>query len=134
MKKVMISPSKYVQGEGELCNLGEYVKAFGAKALLIASKEDQARVQPLLNEAQEKATFTLDAGGFNLECSWAEVNRLKAVCEAKGSDVIIGLGGGKSLDTAKAVAHLTNKPVIIVPTIASTDAPCSALNCPCWSS
>lgn len=51
----------------------------------------------------------------------AEVNRLKAVCEAKGSDVIIGLGGGKSLDTAKAVAHLTNKPVIIVPTIASTD-------------
>ena len=33
MKKVMISPSKYVQGENELCNLGEYVKAFGNKAL-----------------------------------------------------------------------------------------------------
>ena len=127
MKKVMISPSKYVQGEGELCNLGEYVKAFGAKALLIASKEDQARVQPLLDEAQGKESFALDAGGFNLECSWAEVNRLKLVADEKGSDVIIGLGGGKSLDTAKAVAHLTKKPVIIVPTIASTDAPCSAL-------
>ena len=127
MKKVMISPSKYVQGEGVLCNLGEYVKAFGAKALLIASKEDQARVQPLLDEAQSKASFALDAGGFNLECSWAEVNRLKLVADEKGSDVIIGLGGGKSLDTAKACAYLTKKPVIIVPTIASTDAPCSAL-------
>ena len=127
MKKVMISPSKYVQGENELCNLGEYVQAFGSKALLIASKDDQGRVQALLDEAQKRAAFTLEAGGFNLECSWAEVKRLKAVADEKGSDVIIGLGGGKSLDTAKAVAHLTNKPVIIVPTIASTDAPCSAL-------
>ena len=127
MKKVMISPSKYVQGENELCNLGEYVQAFGTKALLIASKDDQGRVQSLLDEAQKRAAFTLEAGGFNLECSWAEVKRLKAVADEKGSDVIIGLGGGKSLDTAKAVAHLTNKPVIIVPTIASTDAPCSAL-------
>lgn len=123
----MIAPSKYVQGEDELCNLGEYVEAFGTRALLIASKKCQARVQSLLDKARAKATFTLDAADFNLECSWAEINRLKAVCEAKGSDVIIGLGGGKSLDTAKAVAHLTNKPVIIVPTIASTDAPCSAL-------
>ncbi len=127
MKKVMISPSKYVQGENELCNLGEYVKAFGTKALLISSRDDQGRVQSLLDEAQKRADFTLEAGGFNLECCWTEIKRLKAVADAKGSDVIIGLGGGKSLDTAKAVAHLTNKPVIIVPTIASTDAPCSAL-------
>ena len=127
MKKIMISPSKYVQGENELGNLGEYVQAFGKSALLIASKDDQGRVQDLLDAAQKKAKFALESGGFNLECSWAEVNRLKAVAEAKGCDVIIGLGGGKSLDTAKAVAHLIKKPVIVVPTIASTDAPCSAL-------
>ena len=59
MKKVMISPSKYVQGENELCNLGEYVQAFGTKALLIASKDDQGRVQSLLDEAQKRAAFTL---------------------------------------------------------------------------
>ena len=127
MKKVMISPSKYVQGENELCNLGDYVKSFGSKALLISSKDDQGRVQSLLDEAKKRVNFELVSGGFNLECSWAEVNRLKAVVDSQGADVIIGLGGGKSLDTAKACAHLTKKPVIIVPTIASTDAPCSAL-------
>ena len=127
MKKVMISPSKYVQGENELCNLGEYVKAFGNKALLISSKDDQGRVQSLLDEAKQRSPFELLSGGFNLECSWAEVKRLKAVVEVEGCDVVIGLGGGKSLDTAKACAYLTKKPVIIVPTIASTDAPCSAL-------
>ena len=40
----------------------------------------------------------------------------------------MGIGGGKIHDTAKAVAYYMKKPVIIVPTIASTDAPCSALS------
>ncbi|MDR3386786.1 MAG: iron-containing alcohol dehydrogenase, partial [Rudaea sp.] len=127
MKKVMISPSKYVQGDGELSNLGEYVAAFGSKALLVASKDDEGRVRQQLSEAVERSAFVLTSAGFNLECSWAEIKRIKALADEQGADVIIGLGGGKSLDTAKAVAHLANKPVIIVPTIASTDAPCSAL-------
>jgi glycerol dehydrogenase len=43
-----------------------------------------------------------------------------------GADVIVGAGGGLVLDTAKAVAHEMDLPLVIVPTIASTDAPCSA--------
>ena len=39
-----------------------------------------------------------------------------------------GSAGGKTLDTAKALAHFMNVPVAIAPTIASTDAPCSALS------
>ena len=35
------------------------------------------------------------------------------------------MGGGKTIDTAKIVADRAGIPVIIVPTIASTDAPCS---------
>ena len=40
---------------------------------------------------------------------------------------VVGVGGGKILDTSKAVAYENNIPVAIVPTLASTDAPCSAL-------
>lgn len=45
MRKAFISPSKYVQGENELLNLGYYVSTFGKSALLIAHPADVARVK-----------------------------------------------------------------------------------------
>ncbi len=39
-----------------------------------------------------------------------------------------GSAVAKPSDTAKALAHFMNVPVAIAPTIASTDAPCSALS------
>lgn len=41
---------------------------------------------------------------------------------------MVGLGGGKTLDTAKAIGYYQKLPVVIIPTIASTDAPTSALS------
>ena len=39
---------------------------------------------------------------------------------------MIGLGGGKSLDSAKGVAVLLDRPMFTVPTIASNESPTSA--------
>lgn len=127
MKKIMISPSKYVQGEDELNNLGTYVKEFSDKALLVASKVDQARVQNYLDSATQKDSFVLVYGEFREECTKNEIERMRKLAEENNCGVFIGLGGGKALDTAKAASFLAKKPVIIVPTIASTDAPTSKL-------
>lgn len=127
MKKIMISPSKYVQGEDELNNLGTYVKEFSDRALLVASKVDQARVQNYLDSATQKASFVLVYGEFREECTKNEIERMRKLAEENNCGVFIGLGGGKALDTAKAASFLAKKPVIIVPTIASTDAPTSKL-------
>ena len=65
---------------------------------------------------------------FNGECSKKEIARLGEIVKKEACDVVIGIGGGKIFDTAKAVAYYEKTPVLICPTIASTDAPCSALS------
>jgi glycerol dehydrogenase len=123
MRKAFICPSKYVQGEDELLNLGYFVKEFGASALLIAHPDDVARVKSKLDVTAKKFDITFVESSFCGECSRTEVARLQQVAKENGCACTIGLGGGKAIDTAKCVAQ--GEHLIIVPTIAATDAPTS---------
>lgn len=123
MRKAFISPAKFVQGENELVNLGYFVKSFGSSALLIAHPDDVERVRAQLDETARAHGVTFVESGFKGECSRTEIARLKALSAEKQCDCTIGLGGGKAIDTAKCVAE--GEALIIVPTIAATDAPTS---------
>ena len=128
MAKILISPGKYVQGAGEMKKLYEYAKGYGKKALVLITASGYKRVGEAVESSFKGQDFELVFDYFNGECSKNEINRLVEIVKAKGCQLVIGIGGGKILDTAKAVAHLTANPVLICPTIASTDAPCSALS------
>lgn len=123
MRKAFISPTKYVQGEDELLNLGYFVKTFGDSALLIAHSDDVNRVKDKLKSTIDKFNITLVESNFQGECSREEVKRLQELAKEKACSCTIGLGGGKAIDTAKCVAE--GEALIIVPTIAATDAPTS---------
>ena len=123
MRKAFICPTKYVQGEDELLNLGYFVKTFGDSALLIAHEMDVARVKAKLDATAEKFGVTFVPSNFGGECSRQEIARLQAVAKENGCACTIGLGGGKAIDTAKCVAQ--GEALIICPTIAATDAPTS---------
>jgi len=60
---------------------------------------------------------------FSGECSTAEIERAKAVARECSARTIVGAGGGKVLDTARAVAADLALPVVNCPTVASSDAP-----------
>ena len=128
MARVFISPSKYVQGAGELDRLGEYTKVYGKKALVIISAGGKKRFGERVEASRAAAGVECAFDEFNGECSQAEIDRLVEVLKGTGSDVVLGVGGGKIFDTAKAVAAAVDVPVVVVPTIAATDAPCSALS------
>ena len=74
------------------------------------------------------AGLAAEIAPFGGECSHNEINRLRDIAGNAKCTAVLGIGGGKTLDTAKALAHFMNVPVAIAPTIASTDAPCSALS------
>lgn len=126
MAHIIGSPSRYVQGAGEIKNLAKNVAQLGTKLFILTSASGRGRVEGKIAEGLGESTAVYEV--FNGECCMTEIDRVKAAFDASGCDLIVGIGGGKIHDTAKAAAYYAGVPVVIVPTIASTDAPCSALS------
>jgi glycerol dehydrogenase len=127
MLSTTIFPGRYVQGYDALKNLGEEIKRFGAKALLIVDPFVADELLPSFKSGLD-GVIEYQVDRFVGEASDEEIERLGDVVRQADAQVVAGIGGGKTLDTAKAVAHHAKLPVVIVPTIASTDAPTSALS------
>lgn len=126
MIRVLISPSKYIQGAGALTEAEKYIKNFGSNALIIADSLMLSTIDTYLSKGLSGIKYTVEK--FGGECCKPEINRLQEIATKQQVNIIIGFGGGKTLDTAKAVAHFMRLPVVVMPSIASTDAPCSALS------
>ncbi|GGZ80817.1 glycerol dehydrogenase [Ignatzschineria indica] len=128
MLKVLQSPGKYVQGPNALYEIAEYIKPLGKKALFIADQFVFGLVESMLQESCQKSDIAYHKAVFQGECSQNEIKRLGDLFAQSGADIVVGVGGGKTLDAAKAVAYYGGVPIVIAPTIASTDAPTSALS------
>ena len=128
MANVIGSPSRYVQGRGELAHLYEHCEKYGKDLFVLVSASGKKRVEAKIAQSVEGTGAKVVYETFNGECSQKEIDRVVEAFKASGCSVVVGIGGGKIHDTAKAAAYYAGAPVVIVPTIASTDAPCSALS------
>lgn len=127
--KVAGFPSFYVQGPGALDQLGFYLKNLAGCATAAALVDPLVApiFEPVAAGLHARHSIQLDSYPFSGECTRREIDRLVAAMNGNSYGAIVGVGGGKALDTAKAVAHALALPIIIVPTIASSDAPTSRL-------
>ncbi|MEK3686092.1 glycerol dehydrogenase [Paenibacillus sp. FSL R10-2736] len=129
MSQIIYSPSKYIQGSGEITRLGVYCLQMGARgAYAIVDPYILSLYGQEISKGFASEQIPLLLREFKGECSLVQVDQIVAELGSSGVDVIVGIGGGKTLDTAKAVSHFAGLPVMLVPTVASTDAPCSALS------
>ncbi|WP_335908389.1 glycerol dehydrogenase [Shewanella indica] len=126
--RTVTSPKKFIIGKGLLSKMHEYVHDFGDNAFIIADEFILSRLEDEALTGLEQNGISNQLEKFNYECSEVEIQRLVALAEQAHANVIVGVGGGKTLDAAKAVAFHLKHPVVLYPTIASTDAPCTALS------
>lgn len=125
---IFTSPSKYIQGKDALKNIGEHVKGIGKKPLILSDEIVWGITGETIEKSLKSANVDYHYVEFNGEASLAEMDRVTKEGKENSVDVVVGVGGGKTLDTAKGIADGLEVPVVIVPTTASTDAPTSALS------
>ncbi len=122
-----VAPTHLYRGWSLLPQAGEAIAHLGQCPLIVATPE---RYQALAAEFEAIAhdqSLSLAVGTFRGECSEATLAQLRQEAAQHHADVIIGIGGGKALDTAKLLADQLDLPVVTIPTSAATCAAWTAL-------
>ena len=124
MLTVFCSPSRYTQGANSTLSLGKEMATLGlaGPALIVAGTHAISFPSETWRLSLEDAGFSYQVYGFGGECSISEIESVKRRARDQGASVIVGAGGGKVLDTARAAAADLDLPVVNCPTVASSDA------------
>ncbi|BDU50023.1 iron-containing alcohol dehydrogenase family protein [Haliovirga abyssi] len=125
MTDLLIAPENYISGYDIIDELGAKVKKIAKKVLVLSDEKVYKIVEKGLNSL-ENSEIIYTKEYFNGECCFTEIDRISNILKENGYDAIVGIGGGKILDTVKTAGYKAGVKIITVPTIAAT--------CAAWSS
>jgi glycerol dehydrogenase len=129
--RVLAAPNRYIQGKGVMNYLGRYLSIVPSRfPLVLITEGGRKRLGQCLETSLEQEEVQSRIEIFQGECSNEEVERIVTLVRDSGStvDCVVAVGGGKCIDAGKSIAFRLDVPAVICPTIASTDAPCSAVS------
>jgi glycerol dehydrogenase len=128
MIKIMIAPNRYIQGPRVLTETGKYIVHLGTRVFFIGGPTALSRAKDHVSASLDEYSMEYQFEIFSGECTRDSVARLLERAREFVTEVVVGIGGGRAIDTAKAVSHELGSALVIIPTVASNDAPCSALS------
>jgi glycerol dehydrogenase len=124
---LQIAPHRYHSASGALQSLGESLEPLGERAFIIANKTALERFEDVvrgsLKESMIGVNFEICLG----QCCLPEVERLSDEADKDDADIIVGVGGGKTLDVAKYTAQKLDCKLVTIPSVASSHAAFSNL-------
>ena len=121
---VRSGPGQYLCQTGALDFLAAKLQHF-QQPCIIAGEKSLAAFQRAMPE-----TLALPALRYDGSASREDMRRLATA--AAGADVLIGIGGGRALDTAKGTTELLNVEYITLPTVLVTCAATTPLSAVYW--
>lgn len=125
--RILRTPPLYIQGPGALSLLAQVTASFGDRFGILTEDFLWDMKKDVITgsfEESEKSFFVIP---FQGECCRKEINRIQELLRENKGDALIAFGGGKLMDAGKYAASCCSIPFISVPSIASTDAPCSSV-------
>jgi Glycerol dehydrogenase and related enzymes len=119
-----IAPARVIRGQNAIAQSTEAIAQLGNRPLIVGGKNSLAAIQPYLqNQQLQTAQAT-----YGEDCSENSLKTLHEKAIAHKADFIIGVGGGKALDTAKLLAYQCQIAIATIPTSAATCAAWTALS------
>ncbi len=123
----MVLPA-YTVGENAYEKAPAVCALCGRTAVMIGGEKALAAAGGRIEAAFENSEVSiLDRRWYGGEASYENVERLSADETVRRADMILAVGGGKALDTCKALGNQLGKSVFTFPTIASTCAATTAV-------
>lgn len=122
-----VAPAKVIRGFGILNQSVDAISRLGNRPLIVCGDRTLSIVKNYL-ELLESEELDFVQASYTPDCSENSLEVLRNKAQDHDADVIIGIGGGKALDTAKLLAHQLQIPVVTIPTSAATCAAWTALS------
>jgi glycerol dehydrogenase-like iron-containing ADH family enzyme len=123
-----VAPAKVIRGSGVLQAAAAEIASLGSRPLIVAGDSTLAISRKNLQPVLETQQLHPVQASYSPDCCEASLKSLQKKAKEHKADVIIGVGGGKALDTAKLLAQQLQLPVVTIPTSGATCAAWSALS------
>lgn len=121
------APKIYRQEIGLLEKIGEYIYPLSEQFFIICEKKIADQIGSEIRKSLETAGIEWKTVVFEGVCTEKLAMQYADECMEAECGAIMGIGGNGVLDLAKAVGHYARIPIVVVPTVASSDAPCSSV-------
>ena len=125
---LMISPRKVLRGDKIIARSGVEIARLGTRPLIIGGDRSVKRIDSYLQPAIQEQNLIVKQASYLPDCAESSLARLREAVQQHQADSIVGVGGGKALDTAKLLAHQCQLPIVTIPTSAATCAGWTALS------
>jgi glycerol dehydrogenase len=129
MESVRIkAPKEYINAPDLLRRSGSLIRGYGRSALIVASPKSMDAAGKTLFPSMKERGIDWVVFPFSGYVTFKKAEDIAKRYGDTGINVVIGLGGGRVIDTAKIAATLLNAPAITIPTIAATCAAWAAVS------
>jgi len=127
--RLLPAPGRFVIGIDSLSELGKHVKHLGNRAFIIGGTISLSKVERKIGETLAENSIEIVGTYQGLKaCTHSNIATIFGEANSARPDLVLGAGGGTVSDTAKVVASKLRLPLVLVPTICTTNAETSAVS------